>query len=1124
MSNQVFEKKILIHLTIAFLLLGCGQLIAQKLNQQYEFKHLNAEDGLSQGNINTILKDSKGYMWFGTYDGLNKYDGYSFTVYKNNPEDSTSISDSFIRELMEDETGYLWIAHASGVDRYNRETNEFSDINYDLDYSDKTENRAVESICIDHIGRLWAGTLNRGVFIVTDKNNPEKLKSEPFGSVIEDAKALEGIRVYKIFQDSQERIWMGVQSDVIYVYHHEKNELMPIGMKDKKGSNYNIWSISEDQYGNIWLGGDGGLTKVSYNLSEIKNFPHDPKDPGTISRGTIKAVYHDNYHRMWVGTQSGLNLYDEDSDTFSSLTHDDFDETTLSHSEVWSIYQDEEDVMWLGTFTAGINVHHPTFSMFGTMRYNPSDPKGLGGPNVTSFYQDKKGNLWIGLDHDGLDYYDMKSNTYIHFKSGDANSNTISGNSIMTIAEDRHGDLWFGTYNDGISRYNPKTRRWKRYYADKGNDRALQSNIVYDIIEDSDGELWFATIQGGLSKYDRKKDQFVTYGEDLDDPNALSNDHLWSLLEDRKGEIWIGTSHGVNVFYKKTGKFKRYLPDPDDPESIGDYSTQTLFKDSKGRIWIGQGSGVCVYNRNNDSFKCYSEIDGLSNNIVLGIQEDRRGNIWISSFNGLSMLNPVTEEIKAYHEGLQGSQFNYESCLRLTDGRLVFGGTQGYNLFNPELVQDNERLPRVSITDFQVFYESVPVLINETALKPNIDRIKPISLDYRQSVFSFEFSSLNYIDPLQNTYAFMLEGFEKDWTYTTPDRRFASYTNIPEGSYTFKVKASNNDGVWGKEGAEVSIVIDPPWYRAQWFRYFAFLLIITATYALYKLRVRMLQRQKTVLEHKVNKRTLEVNLQKQELERQAEMLKSYNQDILNKNSMLEDLHRQKDGMVGIVAHDLRSPLNHIKSFIDLLPLVGPLNDDQKLQVDHMKRLIEQGNMLISDLLYVNGIKQFDIALNSKKFDMVPFINDFLISYNQELERKKQQLDIDIVPKSLRLNTDEDVLRRVMENIFSNAIKFSELGKTIYLKLSEDKSHAIVSIRDEGPGINDSELPKLFEMFQRLSAKPTGGEHSTGLGLSIVKALVQKLGGKIEVKSKVGEGTEFIVYIPKELSAVAKETV
>ena len=1116
MFNQHFLKKNLIHLSLIFVLLSSIDSLAQELNTKYEFKHLSVEDGLSQGNINVILKDSKGFMWFGTYDGLNKYDGYKFTIFKNDPNDEHSILSNFIKDIVEDELGYLWIASSEGLDKYNRETNEFIHVDYDLSLSDSLSNPGIESLMIDNMGNLWIGTFERGLYIVSNKNDPLRMSSENFRNVVEDTRSLEGNRVYDVFQDDQDRIWLGVMGNSAHIYDPHENEFERIELSDEKKTNYNIWSISEDQHGNVWLGGDGGLSRIGKDLKVVKNYIYGDRQSGGISRGNIKTIYHDSFNQLWVGTQTGLNRYEEETDSFKSLVHDDFDNSTLSNSEVWSIYQDEHDVMWLGTYTGGINVHHPSFSMFGTVRYNPLDPNGLGGPNVAAFYQEESGNMWIGLDHDGLDYYDMKSNTFKHFKSSETNQNTISGNSVMTIKKDSYGYIWFGTYDDGLSRYNPKTGQWKRYYGNPDDPKALDGNIIYSILEDSDKELWVGTILGGLSKYVRETDEFITYRANLEDSTAMSNDYLWTMLEDRKGEIWIGTSHGLNILDKRTGQFRRFLYDPADPKTIGGNTIQTLFKDSKGRIWVGtQGGGVCLFNRENESFECFSEIDGMSNNIVLGMLEDRNGNLWISTFNGLSKLNPITREIKAYYYGLQGSQFNYESCLKLQDGRLVFGGTQGFNAFTPELIQGNQHIPPVVVTDFQIFNKSHQIVINETALNHNSNKIQPINLDHKQSVFSFEFSSLNYISSKQNQYAYILKGFEDQWTYTSSDRRFATYTNLPEGKYTFQVKGSNNDGVWNETGTSVDLVIHPPWYRTLWFKILASVLFVVIVMMTYWLRVRILYRQKGILEEQVKTRTKEVSHQKEELENQAEMLKKFNEDILNKNKQLEDLHRQKDGMIGIVAHDLRSPLNHIKGFTSILSLTGSLTPDQQKHIDQIEKLIERGNLLISDLLYVNGIKQFDISLNSKTFDMVPFLNEFVLTYNQELERKNQTVDIDIAPKSLELKTDEDVLRRIMENIFSNAIKFSESGKTIYLKLYEKDEFAVLSFRDEGPGIDESERPNLFKMFQKLSARPTGGENSTGLGLSIVKALVEKLEGKIEVNSKLGEGTEFIVSIPKK---------
>lgn len=1108
MFGQHFTYKILIHLFILIPNLCSLTANGHIDEKKYRFKNLSVEDGLSQGNVNSITKDSKGFIWISTYDGLNKYDGYSFTVYKNDPGDSTSIRSNFIRDVIEDRSGFLWVACNEGLDRYDRATDSFYHVPGDSEHLDSLGNDAVETILEDTEGRLWIGQFSKGITIISNKSNLDSLSYEHFIHNPVDPTSIAGNRVYDLMQDSKGVVWAGIYGNYAHKFNAETNQFDKIELRDNNGVNENIWCISEDHSGNIWLSGDLGLSKISANSNFIKNYIYDPNRPEGISKGNSKTVFHDRQGNTWVGTQTGLNLYREHHDDFIKFVHDEFDPTTLSNNEVWSIYQDDQDLLWLGTYTGGINIFHPSFSAFNTISYHPLSKNSIGGSSVTSFCQEKSGNIWIGLDHAGLDYYNVETGLYTHYKSDIYDAQSLGGNSVLSILEDQNGRIWLGTYNDGLSIFDPQTRTFSTHRAG-GKPGEISSDIIYDLVEGNDGKIWIATMRGGLNVYDPSTGKFKTYKAEVSDPESLSNNYLWSLMFDQNNELWIGTSHGLNVFNPTTEKFHRHFHDDDDPTTIITNSIQSLYLDSKKRIWVGTQQGLCLYDRATDSFRNFDESDGLSNNNVVSIVEDESGRIWLGTFNGLSRLDPESLKFKNFTTNLQGSQFNHLSVLKTSDGHLLFGGSRGYNYFHPDDIKENTYIPAVAITDFKVFNESMPL--------PQADNAS-VHLTYKQTVISFEFASLNFVEPEQNQYAYQLVGFENEWRPTSSDRRFATYTNLPAGEYTFRVKATNNDGYWNETGASVHLIVHPPWYGETWFKLLNVILGLAVAYIAYKLRIRILYAQKKQLEHEVELRTAEVNKQKEELEQQAEILKSYNADILDKNKMLEDLHRQKDGMIGIVAHDLRSPLNHIKGFSSLLPISGPLNDEQQMQLNQINKLIEQGNLLISDLLYVNGIQQFDIELKVKQFDLVDFIRELIKDFHLELERKSQKLVFDSSTDNLFIETDPEVLRRVLDNIVSNALKFSENGSSVYLDIDTDQGLQI-SVRDEGPGISDEELPKLFEMFQKLSAKPTGGENSTGLGLSIVKALIDKLGGHVDVMSQLGIGTKFVICLPVEVLQV-----
>ncbi|PIB34328.1 hypothetical protein BFP72_02265 [Reichenbachiella sp. 5M10] len=1111
MLNQPICKNILLSLFVLLVHIG----FAVQGQPTLGFKHLSVKDGLSQSNVNTIIQDRDGYIWIGTFDGLNKYDGYKFTVYTNDLNDNTSIPSNFVTKIIEDRHGYLWMGTTYGLTRFNKETGKFTTLFHDPNNANSISNNSIWSLLEDTEGNIWVGTFGGGLNLLENTENFPNVKVTRYLNEPSNPSSLSQNWVMDIYEDHNKDIWVATVGEYLNQFRPQTKTFDRIHLADSLSANTSVWSIAEDNKNQLWLGTETGLSRLDLNTKLVHNYLHDSTDSTSISEGQIRAILFDSKNNLWISTQNGLNIYNKNNDNFTQHLQDDFDAWSISSDEAWTIYEDKDGTIWIGTYSGGISYFHPSYASFGHVAYNPINPKGMHGSNVTSFAEDPNGNLWIGLDHAGLDFYNKQTGEYTQYSAAEKNPNSLSGNSVMDIHLDNQGFLWIGTYNTGLNQLNTRTQNITHYPSNLATDGMLNNGNIWTIKEDEQSNLWIGTIGGGLNHYNRTTNQFSNFGWGFEDSTTLSNENVWSILLEGDSLVWIGTSNGLNRYDLKTKHFKTYTNNPNDSTTISNHKIQTIFQDSQNRLWIGtQGGGLNLTHRDTDTFTSYHTQDGLANENISSILEDDHGNLWISTNEGLSKFNPTTKEFRNFKTGLQSNQFNLESCLKLEDGRMLFGGVNGYNIFHPDSIQENNQSSAVTITNFLIFNKPIPL---STLKVESRDDIPTIRLDHTQSVFSIEFSALNYIDADQIQYAHRLYNFESEWVKTGADRRFVSYTNIPAGEYLLSLKATNTEGVWMNNASHLRVIIAPPWWLTWWFRIATVTSVLIFIYFSYQLRMKLIYNQKKSLEEEVKARTAEVVKQKEELELQANILTRYNQEILSKNALLEDLHRQKDGMVGVVAHDLRSPLNNIKGLINLVTKSGQLNDEQTRYVQLITRLLNQGDLLISDLLYVNGIQQFDIQLHPREFNINEYITSWLENFQSDLKDKQQKLSLKTQTATAIIRTDQEVLRRILDNLFTNAMKFSEKGATIHLSLVEKSDYFKISITDEGPGISEADQEKMFEMFQKLSAKPTAGESSSGLGLSIVKALIDKLTGKILVHSVLGEGTEFELRIPKRIN-------
>ena len=813
------------------------------------FERISLREGLSQGTINTILQDDQGYMWFGTEDGLNKYDGYNFTVYKHDPDDSLTLSDSFVSAIHEDQNGDLWIGTRSGLDRFDRKTESFIHFPHENDESIDLRETSITAIHEDDMGTLWIGTIDGLYLLEQDTKLLAHYQHDP-----EDIKTLSNDYVRVILEDQDGNLWVGTndglnlfkQSDSTFLhYRHNPGDRQSL-------SNDQVTTIFEDREKNLWIGTEeGGLNRFDRLAQTFIRYQQDPSDPYSLAHNRVRAIFEDATSRLWIGTQNGLDQLDRNRNRFIHYHHDPGDLYSLSSNSIWSIYEDRTGILWFGTYGGGLSKYNRSTDRFLLYQHNPISPNSLSDNMVWSIYEDQNDVLWIGTFNGGLNKLDRSSDTFSVYQFDPKDPASISSNDVRAILEDRAGNLWVGTNGGGLNQFNPRTETFTNYMHDPGDPKSLSENRVPVILEDRSGHLWVGTRSGGLNRFNPATGDFVRYQHDPGDPTSLIDDRVWSLYEDLAGRLWVGTLGGISVLDPERNHFTRYLNDPDDHQSLSGNAIFSFCEDSSGVMWIGTwGNGLDRFDDTTQTFTHYTEKDGLPNNVIYGIEADSDGYLWLSTNKGLSKFDPHTETFRNYDisDGLQDNEFNVGAHFHSDRGEMFFGGISGFNAFYPEQIKDNPNPPPIVITSFAKFNQKVRTDLSED---------EHIQLSYKDNFISFEFAALDYHAPEKNQYAYRLEGFDEDWVIAGT-RRYASYTNLRGGDYVFRVKGSNSDGVWNEEGIAIHITVTPPIWDTWWFRGIILFVLLASVIGAYRLQIRSSEARRNKLEDQVQKRTYEL--------------------------------------------------------------------------------------------------------------------------------------------------------------------------------------------------------------------------------------------------------------------------
>jgi len=806
-------------LTLGAVLLAPG-LLAALPGRYLRFERLLPEPGGAPvSGISSILQDKEGYLWFGTIAGLARYDGRRFHFYNPSfgPATADASQPTIIYPAIEDSQGDLWIGTDSqGLFRFDKGKETFVQYRHDPADPVSLSGDIVLAIQEDKNLNLWVGTRLHGL-------NRFDRKTETFSRVPlnSDAGA-----VWDLLADRQGFIWVGTQDGGLYKLDPGSGDIVNFRFVQDDprslGSN-TVWSIFQDGQGTIWVGTrGGGLNEYDPKSAQFVRFTGDAAHPRDLISPVITAIAEDGQGRLWIGTSwSGVRIWDRKTGEFVTIKHDSQDPDSLGDDNITSILKDASGVMWVGTARGGINKCQADQAKFPHFKHYRYDPASISRNDVRSLWKSESGKLWVGFD-EGLDEIDQRTGGVRRFRNEPSDSGSISPGAVLALYEDGEGRVWAGMDGLGLDCFDPRTGRFDHYLSDPGNPATLSNNRIYAIRPDptNPGVLWLGTHQG-LSRLDTRTRRFNRYLYDATDPASLSGNIITTILGNRSGSLWVGTRSGLNRLDRSTGRFERYVGDISAPSGSGpnDNIINCLHEDGAGVLWVGTNSGLNRFDPINGKWTSFETKDGLPGAVVCGILEDESGRLWVSTNRGMARFDPRTGTFTAFgrHDGIQGNQFNTGACFRSADGRMFFGGVNGFNVFRPEEIRENPFIPPLAWT---AFYRNG----REVKLGNPLSRPQSLKLSSQFDTYAFEFASLSFIMPALNRFAYKLEPRDRQWVPLGPDGT-VTLSRLKPGEYRLHVKGSNPDGVWNETGLEIAVELVPPFWRTTWFAVLALLFV-----------------------------------------------------------------------------------------------------------------------------------------------------------------------------------------------------------------------------------------------------------------------------------------------------------
>ena len=1029
------------------------------------FVHIGLDEGLSQSTVFDIAQDKYDNMWFATYNGLNKYDGYTFTVYQHNEKDPQSLGCDIVRSLKTDDQSRIWVGTYEGLSLYDNDKEYFQT----FQYKKEGKNMPVNKIVIVNEELLLIYTDEELILFNTCTQSFSKSQLNP--------------DLFTITPTSVNR-----QGDYIYIgsreglfsYSVSQNTVTSIAPEALKGKH--ISAVLQQSPTLLWVGTEGnGLFLVNPLNGEAKQYTATPGSAHPISSDYIRVLSLDTQNRLWVGTINSLNIYQKESDSFSIYKSNPLRKGSLSQTSIRSIFTDSQGGVWLGTFFGGLNYYHPLKNRFQKIQSVPNR-NSLNNNIINCIVEDEENNLWIGTNSGGVNYYNSRNNTFTHYTQKDG----LGSNDVKTIyVDEQQNKVYIGVHAGGISVLHRNTGRIETFTIPYPSGIATKS--IYAIVPIGNGEYWVGTLDGVV----RFNPALKTFTPVTTEKNGrpFKSTRITTVFKDSKQRLWFGSETGL-IVYTQDGNELQSIPVLPSDSPLNHRFINNIYEGHDGIFWIGTRNGIYRFDETTQTSKQYTTEEGLPNNVVFGILEDFEGKLWISTDKGLSCFQPKAEKFRNFtsNDGLQSNQFTASAFCHAANGKMYFGGIRGITTFQPEEIVDNPYTPPVIITQLRLFNKKVMPEDDTRILKSNIRETRSITLTAGQSMFSLDFAVPNYISGQHNTFAYMLKGYDKEWYYTDIQRT-VSYSNLPAGTYHFLIKAANSDGKWNEKPTELEITVLPIWYKTWW----AILLFITAFIAITVFIFRYFWMRKSM--------QAELQIERVDKERQKEVNEMKLRFFIN------------------ISHELRTPLTLILTPVQ--EMLDKVNDRWlHKQLEHVHKNTNRLLHLVNQLMDYRRAELGVFNLKVRRNPIHKVIEKDFLFYDRLAQRKRIAYNLSSEVEGKEILCDPNYLELIVNNLLSNAFKYTDEGKSITVTLKETGKELLLQVTDTGNGIPIDKQTKIFERFYQVDSEHMG----SGIGLSLVQRLVDLHHGRIELESREGEGSTFSIYLPTEEAAYQPEEI